>query len=415
MMLGHQGVLATVAGGSTQGRTLHGGTIGGSLSSQAQGTTRVGAIGLNGPTTASVGFGLDCPLGVAGTIENVQNRGLYLNTLTVSLTQGVYNLTTGGSLVASTPPASLAATFSSGTLAVGVADELEWRTTAPAGSGSTTALGYVATFTHTGVGHVQLFGSYGSGPFSTAGSTQYINLCGIRSYNANRAWREMRSTVTGTIVAFSLVIGANTTTQPATLDLLVNGASVGGATIAAGATGTTQVALAADVVPGDLIAGRLTMGSGSGALTLYTMVTAIRTSDATSDLVIFSAASWSSSNPIYTMPLGSQYANTSVNGTESLAVITAPFRMQFDVPQVYVVSNSSTVACVATLRVNGADTGVTITVPVGVTGWITGTGSYEVSPGDLVCWRLMGPIPSGGSGTLSTSYLSARVTYLGDT
>ncbi len=83
------------------------------------------------------------------------------------------------------------------------------------------------------------------------------------------------------------------------------------------------------------------------------------------------------------------------------------------VPQVYVESNTSTVACTIRLLVNGAASGVSITIPVGSgAGWITGTGTVTVTSTDRVVWEALGPTASGGAGALVAPTLGLQIQYL---
>jgi hypothetical protein len=110
---------------------------------------------------------------------------------------------------------------------------------------------------------------------------------------------------------------------------------------------------------------------------------------------------------LYASLFNSNVALTATEGDRQLIVRPAG---RFGTSGFYVSANTiATSATVFTLRVNGAPSGLTVTVAANATGWQPSVGSATIAAGDKVCWQIVTPNTSG-SLTVTNSYFEFAAT-----
>lgn len=411
MLLGHQGVLAAVRGGVTQGKTL--------FSTRAYGynlrmSTRTGppwaTVFADTTLSALVAYAPGCP----GTISDVQVPYIAANTNAGTSIMGPYNLTSGASLYATIPGLSTAPAYNTGTLSVAASDEIIWVWQRLA-AGTVTVFASVATFAaDPGEGHVQLLGTSNT-TFSDASATRYGYFTGSPGVTVStaRASAEIRVSSACVLSRWETQVTSNTRATNSTILLLVNGVTVASFTLTAGTTPTTITTPGVSLVPGDTIAWGCTNGTGSGSINMGSGLTLRNLTAAVSDVWAYVDNVYTATPALYVPIL--TYAATGATYPVSAVYnsIKLGYAANLAVPQLYVATNTSTVPCTVRLLVNGVAAGPTITIPVGSgAGWITGTGSVAVTATDDVVWEALGPAASGGAGTLIAPMLGLQIQYL---
>lgn len=412
MMLGHQGVLAAVSGGVTQGKTIFSTrSYGYALRISARGGAPWSTQFADTTSSAAVAYSVGYP----GTISDVQVPYIATNTNASNSVMGPYNFTSGLTLYATIPGLSTAPAYNTGTLAVAASDEILWIWQRLA-AGTVTVFTSVATFAaDPGEGHIQLLGSSNT-IFSDASSTRYGFFTGVAtglpSVATAVAQAEIRVSAACVLSRWETQVTNNPRTTDSTIFLTVNGVTVHSFTLAAGTTPTTIATPGTVLAAGDRVAWGCTNGAGSGSINMGSGLTLRNLTEAKSD-VWASVAAYTLTPALYIPILtftatGVMYPAAAVYNSIKLG-----YAATLAIPQVYVQINTSTVPCTIRLLVNGVASGVGITIPVGSgAGWITGTGSVTVTSTDDLVWEALGPAASGGAGTLTAPTLGVQIQYL---
>lgn len=412
MLFGHQGILSAVSGGVTQGKTL--------FSTRSYGfglrpSARAGAPGASffsdTTATALVSFAFGYP----GTISDAQVPYIAANTNASDSVMGPYNLTAATDLYATIPGLSTAPAYNTGTLAVAASDEILWIWQRLA-AGTVTVFASVATFAaDPGEGHVQILGG-GATVFNTASATRYGLFMGPLSTSnlSVIATAEIRVSTASELSRCEIRTTFNPRTTDSTVFVAVNGTIVASATVLAGATPSHVFTPGTALAPGDLIAWGCTTGAGSGNLNALASLTLRNTTEAKSDVwTAVDSLIWAVAAACYAPILTYTSTNATYRASASYNSFKLGYAATIAVPQIYVSTNSSDVACTARLLVNGSASGVSITIPVGSgAGWITGTGSVTVTSTDDLVWETIGPVASGGSGAFFAPTLGLQIQYL---
>lgn len=415
MLIGHQGVLAAVSGAVTQGKTLF------STRSFGYGlriTSRHGSPwdAVFTDTSFSNVALVSYAVGFPGTISNVQVPYIATNTNASNSVMGPYNLTTGGALYATIPGLSTAPAYNNGSLAVAASDEINW-TWYRLAAGTVTVFASIATFAaDPGEGHIQLLGT--SNTVYGLSSTRYGYFTGVDtgvgSTTTLSASAEIRVSSACVLSRWETQVTSNPRTTNSTIFLKVNGVTVHSFTLTAGTTPTTIATPETVLAAGDRIVWGCTNGTGSGNMNMGSGLTLRNLADAKSDVWSYvDATGYTIASAYYIPILTFSSTNAIYRAAATYNDMQLGYAATLAVPQVYVESNASTVACTIRLLVNGAASGVSITIPVGSgAGWITGTGSVTVTSTDRVVWEALGPVASGGSGALVAPTLGLQIQYL---
>lgn len=412
MSIGQQGILA--AGGVAQGKSLMG-----TYSSTTTALTtvnRYAPVGGSVFTNSSDALRTSLSLGLPGEISDVQNPGFVTNTEpgSVTFSQGIFSRTLGTGLYASTAGGVTTPTYSTGSLVLGAADEINFNQVTS--SGTAAMRGILATFRHTGTGYVQVYG-FGTVIPSGSSTTRGTSIVGpTQSTTVNAPWLDVRLSVATRLLSAKFRFFSNTRTTDTDIQLTVNGVAVASGTQAAGSISDLTLTANYDASPGDTVRITFVMGAGSGNLNLNGIVVANNLSTLQSDVFCPQRTScWNAASVQYCPLVANAASNTAQSGVLAYNQHTIGFRATLDTPQVYVSTNGGTAPSIARLLVNGAASGVSVTIPVGVINqWITGTGSVEVGPTDLVAWECTSAIVSGGTGNANPTMLGIRCTYLSD-
>jgi hypothetical protein len=92
------------------------------------------------------------------------------------------------------------------------------------------------------------------------------------------------------------------------------------------------------------------------------------------------------------------------SGTETFNRTLARTPGTWALPGIRISANATTAASTATLLKDGVSTGVSITIPAGTTGWISGTGSLAVDGTTALGWAIV----NGGGGSLTMTAMSMQ-------
>ena len=415
MLIGHQGILAAGGSGVVQSKSLMA-TYSAAVSTL---TSSVFYSPVGGSVWANSSDALRTALspGVPGELSDVQNPGFVTNAAPggTIFYQAANNRSTGTVLFAFTGGGVVTPTYSTGTVAVGASDEIQFYQTA---SGSTaTSRGFLANFRHTGTGHVQIYGFSNQASISGSGVTRYTAVVGFtQSISANAAWHDVRVSVATRLLKAAFRFFGNTRTVDTTIQVLVNGVAVASAVQPAGSTADLTITINYDASANDTVRFAYVMGVGSGNFGLNGILVTNNLTSTASDLFVAQRTSiWNAASLQYTPLLSGAASSTANSGVLAQNQHTLQFRATLDTPQVYVSTNGGSAASIARLLVNGVASGVSVTIPVAaINQWITGTGSIEVGPNDLVAWECTSAVVSGGTGNANPTMLGIRCTYLSD-
>lgn len=413
MSIGQQGILA--ASGAAQGKSLMGTYS--SATTALTGVNRYTPVGgstfANSSDALRTSFALDVP----GEISDVQNPGFVANIEpgSVTFSQGVFSRTLGTGLYASTAGGVTTPTYSTGSLAIAATDEINFNQVAS--SGTATMRGILTSFRHTGTGYVQVHG-FGAAVLSGTSTTRNVSIVGpSQSVSSSSAWLDARLSVATRVLTVKFRFSANTRTSSTDVRLLVNGVAVVSGVQLAGSI--ADLTLAADYAAsaGDTVRIEFGMGAGTGNLNVTGGVV-VTNNLSTLQADVFCAqrvSCWNAASVQYCPLVANAASSTAQSGVLAYNQHTLRFRATLDTPQVYVSTNGGTAPSIARLLVNGVASGVSVTIPVAATNqWITGTGSVEVGPNDLVAWECTSAIVSGGTGNANPTMLGIRCTYLSD-
>lgn len=202
----------------------------------------------------------------------------------------------------------------------------------------------------------------------------------------------------------ALRVTSNARSASSTYGVRLNGVNQSlGAVVGAGVTGYFEdTSNTVSIAPGDLVSRYIT-GTGSGNLIATPYVDEESTDGSSECIVALTSVSFGTSQTRYVQVNGNWLSQT----TEALAESYALTDCVVSQAQVYVATNSITAATTITLRKNGADTGVVITIGSGLTGYFENTANAAIfGPTDRYCWKIV----TGASGsTLTMHYLAALV------
>lgn len=403
MSTGQQGILA--ASGTPPGKTVFAAFRAGSTLSVAAGVGQTwGAAGqVLASTTASYAH-----VGIGGTVTDVQVPWIGTNGTVGGSGVFVDLVTTSGSLATITiPSGSTAYPFQSSTSAALPANRaLAWAVYNGASSGSIQMNSFAGSFI--GTTHAQLWAGTSVLGFTTASASRYLTPAGSLTYRTVLAQSELRVSVAGTIRAWGIYVNVNSRGTATTFTLTVNGVGVSTQNVFASTPGLFYATTSIPVVPGDLISVTITTGTGPGTITTGTLALTMDYTGRTSDIwmqmptTVLPNATWYF--PIIATSSSSSSIYFSITGNQ----LSLRFNATLSNPQLYLITNSLSVAQTWTLMVNGVASAVSITVPALTTGWVTGTGSVAVLSTDLLAWRLTTP---AGSGTSTLSYVGLQIEY----
>lgn len=224
----------------------------------------------------------------------------------------------------------------------------------------------------------------------SAGSTHYLPLAaGHPGSSSAESLRQVKYRSPGVISRLTISVPTNATTTGSSVRARKNGVDVNGLiSIGAGLTGAFQDLVNTDsVAAGDIMTAAILAGA-TGSLTCGSLggIFAATTNDVTrysryrDGSFIGGTADW----PICGAPPFTTEAQTKlpIAGTWKNGAIQVAF------------NNNGSPSSV-TLRVNGVDSALAISVPASTTGWIEATGvDVATVANDLVAWRY---VPGGGN------------------
>ncbi len=402
-MLGHQGILAAVAGGVTKGKTIFGSGIANGTLGVAAGASRIGGLGTTAfPSSTGAAYGNP----VAGTYTDA---GVAWTANSTSGGSGVFvNLiNNSGSLnLALTIPSGAGAgrLYSTGSSS-GTAGE--WAFYGGQSGGALSVRGVAANFAGTSI-HAQVLGNATTSSFGTPSVTRYLAPVGATSWGTVQSQNEIKASFAGTIAGWSIYAPTNTRPSTTTLNLTVNGATVSTISVLASTPGSYSGG-GGTFNAGDLIGITQVTGAGAGNLLPSSMVVVLgNPTAAISDVWAQIPFGYGTNGVVVYGPIVGTF-NSNTYPTESYNDWALKFNAILRTPQIYVFTNTATADVVFTLRVNGANTGVTVTVPALTTGWITGTGEVTVAASDLIAWH---SLKSSGTGTMTPLRIGLQVEYL---
>lgn len=238
-----------------------------------------------------------------------------------------------------------------------------------------------------------------------ASLTRYLPIMGIQRVLTVEARAEFLFRSASTLSKLYVVVSANSRSDATTVRLRKNGANGNQlVTIPAGATGAFEDPVNSDsfLISGDTAATQVVTGAGAGSITI-TLISYIH-EDTSDNAIIGFCLTFALTTGFFSLFTGNAYSY----GTESPTQYRIRQSAIFSRLRVRINSNTRNGTTTMTLRVNGADTALSISVPA------LGTGEYEdttnsisVLPGDLVdlyCVR------GGAAGALTMDVLQLMVT-----
>lgn len=366
------------------------------------------------PTTAQVSM----PFGVPGYMTDMQNPGLYANTLTGtprSYSWRADNTTTGLVISTSNTVGTVDPTENVvSQLVFAASQNAVFRTVVNASGGSASIRGGAANFVHTGIGHIGTYAAPGPS-FATNSVTRYGRLCGSGGTNTTLAPAEIVITRDSVLVAAYVYVSANARSTNTTLNVLVDGVSVASVVVAGAATGLQTFSLGGGVsLPaGSRLALGVTTLTGGGTITITMQRATVRND------VLAEADIWCGTNLIalggtaYIPIIGAGSNSATYNATIGYNDQKLLFEAIISTPRVYVSSSSGSVTSTIRLLVNGSATGVVVTIPPAGSGWFEGTGTATVGVNDRLTWEFIGPVSAGGVGSITPTNMGCLVQYIG--
>lgn len=260
--------------------------------------------------------------------------------------------------------------------------------------------------------------------FFSTGTTYYLVPGGITWGYSTEAPAQVPYRTNGTISQFWVYLIANSITATSTVTLRVNGADTGIIIpIASSTAGAFQdVVHSTYVHAGDLVDFKLVTGATGTNLELNGQVFLF--SPDTNSMLRMTASGYGGSTGQTNgfADFYSSIANMMGNGSGFLNITSEPltyYQMKavgtFSHMAVYVTSNARGVSIPFTLRKNGSDTALAITVPAGQTGLFEDlTHTVSVVAGDTVTYSI--GLSAGSDGNLiSASYISTEFTTTNNT
>jgi hypothetical protein len=239
------------------------------------------------------------------------------------------------------------------------------------------------------------------GTFSTASSTAYLYISGNMSAggDSTESNTQLKNRAYTSIESLQVRVVTNGRSTNCTLTNRINGADgTGAVSITASFTGVfTDFSIGDSLADGDLINYALTLGTGTGSLTVTAVSATYKSTNNKSDVISQgSGATLSSSGSVvYRYPGGNL---TLSSGT--VANYELPPRVDATCSNLRFLftSNSFTGAATFGLAVNGTDQ-ITATAGAGLTGWFENTSdTWDISPSDRISFSFTG-------GTANTALL----------
>lgn len=255
------------------------------------------------------------------------------------------------------------------------------------------AIGFIFEATNSG-DSVGMYASYDADGFNhgTASAARYYKIGGsLGNQTGENEAAQQRFDVAGTLTDMTWYVTTNPRTTTTTARSRKNGAD-GNMTVAytSGQTGLKEDTSNTDTVSaGDLLNWSWTNGTGTGnIMTAYAQSTFINTNRETQLLAGFVSTRTASATANYLCPVGG-YDHT--NTSEDAARVYLNLAGTLSKLYIGVSSNSYTGTATLTLRKNGVDTGLTVSITAGATGYIQDTtNSVTVADGDYITLSLVG-------------------------
>lgn len=407
MLLGQQGIIASMTAGSAPGKTLFAAFNNNSTIGIAAGAFRIWGGGTGqvlATTSSSYAY-----LGIAGTVGDLQVP--WISTNGTSGGSGI-NVTlsesTGTLLSLTIPSGSTAFPFEDfSTAPVASNRSIQWNVFNGASSGTIQMNSFAGTFIG-GSEHAQWLGGNSISGISTASVSRYLTPVGSLTYRTVLAQAELRVGVAGTIRAWGVHVTTNSRGTATDVTLNVNGVAQSSLNVFAATTGIFSALPSITVVPGDLISVTITTGTGAGTILVGSLAMTTTHTGQVSDIWIQVPNSISAGATWYFPIITTSNASSGIYLSIAPNQLALRYNATLSTPQAYVITNTLTVDQVWTLMVNGIASAVTLTVPATTTGWITGTGSTDVISTDLLAWRVT---RAAGSGASTLSYVGLQIEY----
>lgn len=276
-------------------------------------------------------------------------------------------------------------TGSVGSLSVAVDDRICFLRSTVSGTAAVAA--QMANFVSPG-NAVTLFssGTPAGVTFSSASSSRSYGIAGFTNvYTSGNANSKTKIDVSGTARGFFIWVTANASTTDTTFTLYVNGsASTAVITVTAGTTGFFEHTGTLAVSAGDELHWTQTNGAGGSTFTHTILGFSLEaTSGAKSNTAVRFGAGATRANSATThfVPI----AGRGTNNTTSEAATKIKLGFAARISMMRVLTGTAGYDSIHTLRVNGADTALTVTQSSGASGWVEdATNSVSVSATDEI-------------------------------
>lgn len=352
-------------------------------------------VGLTGLVTAESEGLLKMRVQAAGTFSgfgvrvNVNTRGASTYTFRKNGANGNQALSVGASATG-----LFQDTTNSDTVAAGDDVDYTWTT----GAGGTTYQDRPAFvyFEHA-TDAVTLLGAADTIAYSTASTSNPLALNGTFATAQTEAHVELKFWKGGTLAKLTCNVGANTRSDASTLKSRVNGANGNlSLSIPAATTGAFSDTTNSDTLAdGDRANLALDIGAGTGTLTLRNTCAAFTSPDGYSYLM--GAGQQAAINANLTRYLLLNYlVNVVTTETDTQAPVGAS-AVRVSNLRVYVGTNTVTATSTATVRLNGADTSIAVSIASSTTGEFTDTTNeaFTAATTDWVALKVV----TGATGT----------------
>lgn len=241
---------------------------------------------------------------------------------------------------------------------------------------------------------------------SGTGSTHYAGLYGTASLTNTEAFRQMKMLRTGIVGNLFATITSNTIAATSTFTLRINAAD-GAQTISVGSNATGKfenIASGDSIAASDLIDVKFVPGAATGQLGVSIISALFQADSGTviSRRTTTCGADFIPSTTAY-LTLESDYDDSDANGIGDTNENHTKLDMQtagtFNNASVHVETNTITTSSTYTLRKNGANTAVTVSIPSSTSGYFDDTSNaVSVVVGDDVNHQFV----SGSTGTIIT-------------
>lgn len=331
-----------------------------------------------------------------------------VNTLTSSATVTLLDDGVATGMTITVPAGTTGRFTGSGSAPVDGTTGISWEFTGGTSGGATITM-LAASFEPDGADTVTVLSAHSSSASQIpAGATNYMGVSGARSFVGSVAdaglvlpmgcvWRGLHV----------VTPDGNTTTGTVDIDSYINGAG-GNQALAWAASendsleDTTNTDTVAD---GDIISWRAVVGAGTGTFEVERWASRLLNNDG--EFLLVSMASVATSG--IALNNGANYVAVAGEGgrtaTEAAAQMTIPFDAAVKRLAIKVNTNTSLLPAVATLRVNGADTALSMELPPGIEGTLYSQiwDVVEVGAGDLVDINIQ---QAGANNTMRVAYVA---------